>query len=70
MQSERALKPVSENGVRNFVHFCLRSLGPLEICGPLQLAVSNFTACLLLSTKECQRASTQNCIIAAFVHFD
>ena len=31
-QSERVLKPVSENGVRTCVNFCLRSLGPLERC--------------------------------------
>ena len=31
-QSERVIKPVSENGVRTCVHFCLRLLGPLERC--------------------------------------
>ena len=30
--SERTLKTVQENGVGSCVHFCLRSLGPLERC--------------------------------------
>ena len=35
---ERALKAVPENGVESCVHFCLRSLGPLERCEvPLQV---------------------------------
>ena len=33
MPGERALKTVPENGVRRFVHFCLRSLWPFEKCG-------------------------------------
>ena len=32
--SERALKTVAENSVGSCVHFCLRSLGPLERCVP------------------------------------
>ena len=32
--SDRALKPVSENGVESCVHFCLRSLVPFERCSP------------------------------------
>ena len=31
-QSEKALKTVAENSVGSCVHFCLRSLGPLERC--------------------------------------
>ena len=33
MPSERAWKTVPENGVASCVHFCFRSLGPLERCG-------------------------------------
>ena len=29
---ERALKIVPKSGIRSCVHFCLRSLGPLERC--------------------------------------
>ena len=50
--SERALKTVPKNGVRNCVHFCLRSLGALERCEkPKPYVLGQLQWCLKLTLR-------------------